>query len=1155
MSRKTTLAVVSAGLVLAGGISTVGPLRASATGTVTDYTFPLSPGGQIDTRGSLTPASSANVQVKAVNGAAAVPGATIYLSYAGATGSSVTVSPAQCGTAVLTTTPTACTADTSGLVTGSFHAPPTSVPSGGVATITAQDAASSPTIVRTDQYLWGLATQYVWSAMPWAQPGTAATGSGATVFTVTAEKSDNGTVTNTNLYLKLSGMHGTAVAVGAAPSGSVCPSSPTPVALGTSFSQVATATGVVSICYTAPPTPAPGIDTITAQDDGTFPSFNTADHYNVNNQVVKSLVWSPNPIASAGSLSSGQTVNPTVTAMDQPAVGSPAPIPYVTIYVDQTPVANGGTAVANPWTSSTSVPLTGSVQPFSTDLNGVLSMAYTSGTATSGTDHLLAQEKASSPTVTSGDLYTYAQPTHYAFSAPWTPAAPYMAAQGGSPPATVTLSPEDAGNAGVPNTNVWLSFTPTGPATTVGKADVGSTHLSATPQLFVTDPSGNIAITYTKASGPTVPSGGQDIITAQSAASSPSMTATDAYVYGNPVDYSVAPSPIAAPGSLNANDITTATYTVFQHGTSTPVPGANVYLTFTPSASGGSASVSQCGATSTLSASPAACTADVNGQLAVTYSAPAALPTAGTDTVTAADAPSNPFVTLSDSYTFVGGYTFSTTPRAPTGTLTSNQVVPRTLTVTDGSSALPGAHVWLSFAPASGSTGTMTAGGTPLTSTPAEFIADNAGHVALSYKRSAATPPGGSDVLTAQNAATSPSISAMDGYTYLGQFALSPAGPKMAPDGSLGANVLRVITVTAEDGAATPAPGAKFAVKFVPAPGGGHASVGALTLTSTPQQVTADGNGNVTINYTTPSTTPSSGTDTITLLNDTSNSPTITVTDTYSFHASTSPPPPPAHGYYLVASDGGLFPFGSAQQHSYGSTGGQHLNAPIVGMAVTADRNGYYLVASDGGLFPFGSALQHSYGSMGGQHLNQPIVGMALTPDGNGYYLVASDGGLFPFGSALQHSYGSTGGQHLNQPIVGMAVMPDGNGYYLVASDGGLFPFGSALQHSYGSMGGQHLNQPIVGMAISADGNGYYLVASDGGLFPFGSAVQHSYGSTGGQHLNQPIVGMALAADGNGYYLVASDGGLFPFGSAVNASYGSMGGQHLNQPIVGMAAV
>ena len=77
-------------------------------------------------------------------------------------------------------------------------------------------------------------------------------------------------------------------------------------------------------------------------------------------------------------------------------------------------------------------------------------------------------------------------------------------------------------------------------------------------------------------------------------------------------------------------------------------------------------------------------------------------------------------------------------------------------------------------------------------------------------------------------------------------------------------------------------------------------------------------------------------------------------------------------------------------------------------------------MASDGGIFAFGGAPFN--GSMGGQHLNAPIVGIAETPDGGGYWEVASDGGLFAFGDAA--FYGSMGGQHLNAPIVGIGGDP-----------------------------------------------------------------------------------------------------------------------------------
>jgi len=167
------------------------------------------------------------------------------------------------------------------------------------------------------------------------------------------------------------------------------------------------------------------------------------------------------------------------------------------------------------------------------------------------------------------------------------------------------------------------------------------------------------------------------------------------------------------------------------------------------------------------------------------------------------------------------------------------------------------------------------------------------------------------------------------------------------------------------------------------------------------------------------------------------------------------PPPPPVPGYDLVASDGGVFSFHAP---FFGSQGGQSLNAPIVGMAATADGRGYWFVASDGGIFNYGDA--GFFGSMGGQPLNAPIVNMAPDPATGGYWLVASDGGVFGFHAPF---FGSMGGQHLNAAIVGMTATPDGQGYWFVASDGGIFNYGDA--RFFGSEGGQPLNAPIVSMA------------------------------------------------------------------------------------------
>jgi hypothetical protein len=110
-------------------------------------------------------------------------------------------------------------------------------------------------------------------------------------------------------------------------------------------------------------------------------------------------------------------------------------------------------------------------------------------------------------------------------------------------------------------------------------------------------------------------------------------------------------------------------------------------------------------------------------------------------------------------------------------------------------------------------------------------------------------------------------------------------------------------------------------------------------------------------------------------------------------------------------------------------------------MASTPDGRGYWLVASDGGIFSYGDAP--FYGSTGNIVLNKPIVGMAATASGNGYWMTASDGGIFAFGAAP--FYGSTGALTLNQPIVGMTPTPDGQGYWLVARDDGIFTFGDAV--------------------------------------------------------------------------------------------------------------
>ena len=86
----------------------------------------------------------------------------------------------------------------------------------------------------------------------------------------------------------------------------------------------------------------------------------------------------------------------------------------------------------------------------------------------------------------------------------------------------------------------------------------------------------------------------------------------------------------------------------------------------------------------------------------------------------------------------------------------------------------------------------------------------------------------------------------------------------------------------------------------------------------------------------------------------------------------------------------------------------------MVGMGATPSGNGYWMVASDGGIFSFGDAAFH--GSTGNIRLVSPIVGMES--QASGYRFVAGDGGVFTFGPPF---HGSAAGLTSGAPAVAIA--------------------------------------------------------------------------------------------------------------------------------------
>ena len=280
-----------------------------------------------------------------------------------------------------------------------------------------------------------------------------------------------------------------------------------------------------------------------------------------------------------------------------------------------------------------------------------------------------------------------------------------------------------------------------------------------------------------------------------------------------------------------------------------------------------------------------------------------------------------------------------------------------------------------------------------------------------------------------------------------------------------------------------------------------------------------------------------------------------------------------ADSIHSVSCVGGFFCVGVGDENDSSS-----IPQPMI-LTAPIPRPGYYEVATDGGLFAFGTPF---FGSMGGQPLNKPIVGMAVTPDGGGYWEVASDGGIFAFGDA--QFYGSMGGLPLNKPIVAMAATPDGRGYWEVASDGGIFAFGDA--RFYGSMGGRPSTNPSWGYpplptvggiskslpmgasspsvtvfsglngwpAARQAGRGYRRRSERrllrGGFRRWAFRLRSALQWLDGRQTSERAHRRHGALAGRRYFEVATDGGLFAFGGA--AFLGSMGGKPLNEPIVGI---
>jgi len=213
------------------------------------------------------------------------------------------------------------------------------------------------------------------------------------------------------------------------------------------------------------------------------------------------------------------------------------------------------------------------------------------------------------------------------------------------------------------------------------------------------------------------------------------------------------------------------------------------------------------------------------------------------------------------------------------------------------------------------------------------------------------------------------------------------------------------------------------------------------------------------------------------------------------------------NGYWLDASDGGVFSYGDTQfygsipglgLHPAGSGLPNSLNAPIVGMVPSSDGGGYFMVASDGGVFAFGDAqFAGSCPGIGGCS----GAAVAVMPDasGKGYWLVTQSGNIYTFGDAVYHGApGNTG-----SPVTSAVRTPSGGGYWILTANGKVYNYGDAgsFGDASGSFGG--LN-PATAIFTTTDGGGYWIASANGTVNPYGDAPND--GGLSGTHLNGPII-------------------------------------------------